>query len=350
MKPFSIQGEKVRVAVIGLGGTILGESYAGGPQGYSPTVEVLDFFDGLPQAREWANLSVVSARQVASSELTLADAFEVVSMARKALDAGADAITVLTGTDTLEEFAFALDLLWDLDASIVVTGSMRTPDMEGADGPANVMAAIKVAIAPESQGRGCLVVLNDQVHAARYVQKRHASLPSAFDSPLAGPIGVIVEDRVVYLSTTPRTPALTDVDVELVQPVALLTFAMGDAGRMLGFVVEAGFAGLVVEGSGGGSVSPEWGKHMGKVAKSLPVVYSSRTRSGATLERTYGGAGGEIDLIDQGVIPAGLLDGLKSRILLSLLLASGCETSDIPTKFAAVARSAQLPAAEAASC
>ena len=103
---------------------------------------------------------------------------------------------MIQGTDTIEESAFLLDLLVDSDKPVVITGAMRGADAPGADGPANLLSAAIVAAAPESRGLGTLAVLNYDIHAARFVQKSHTALPSAFLSPLVGPIG-----------TRDRTPA-----------------------------------------------------------------------------------------------------------------------------------------------
>ena len=88
-----------------------------------------------------------------------------------------------------------LDLVVRSEKAVVVTGAMRGPEAPGADGPANILAATIVAAAREASGLGTLVVLNDEIHAARFVQKSHTALPSAFTSPLAGPLGLVVEGR-----------------------------------------------------------------------------------------------------------------------------------------------------------
>src|SRR3546814_1927587 len=76
------------------------------------------------------------------------------------------------------------------------TGAMRNPSLPGADGPANLLAAVRVAVCARAHGMGCLVVLNDEIHAARFVRKAHTSSPAAFTSGPAGQLGWLSEEAV----------------------------------------------------------------------------------------------------------------------------------------------------------
>ena len=110
----------------------------------------------------------------------------------------------MQGTDTLEESAYLIDLLWDRPEPVVLTGAMRNPTLAGADGPANLLAAVSVAADPEFRDLGALVVLADEVHSARSVRKAHTTRPHAFASPDGGPLGVVVEDGRDSCSGLPR--------------------------------------------------------------------------------------------------------------------------------------------------
>ena len=114
-----------------------------------------------------------------------ADLIEVARRIEQGFADGCDAAIVIQGTDTIEELAFLLDLLVAGDRPVVMSGAMRGADAPGADGHANLLAAVRVAAACDARGLGVLAVLNDEVHAARFVQKSHTALPSAFTSPLA---------------------------------------------------------------------------------------------------------------------------------------------------------------------
>jgi L-asparaginase len=106
-------------------------------------------------------------------------------------------------------------------------------------------------------------------------------------------------------------------------PVALLKWAMGDDGRMLAALPDLGYAGLVIEGMGAGHVPAPVAPLLGSVAERMPVVIATRAMTGPVFTHTYGYAGGEIDLIGRGLIPAGHLSGLKARLLLGLALRGG---------------------------
>lgn len=115
--------------------------------------------------------------------------------------------------------------------------------------------------------------------------------------------------------------------------VALLTVSLGDDGQLLPAVERSQYAGLVLEGMGGGHVPMEMVEHVTSLATKMPVVLTSRTGEGENLSRTYGFPGSETDLLGRGLISAGPLGGLKAQLLLSLLLQSRVERGEIATSF-----------------
>ena len=177
-----------------------------------------------------AELRVRDFRNKPGASLDFADLYELAAAIDEALNDGCAGAVVTQGTDTIEEVAYVLDLLLPTDAPVVVTGAMRNPTMAGADGPANILAAIRVAASPCARGLGCLVVLNDQVHAARWVQKAHTGSPAAFVSPDHGPLGHVIEGRVhIPVRIRRRSPALSPVPRRSAQ-VGLATITLGDDG------------------------------------------------------------------------------------------------------------------------
>ncbi len=229
------------------------------------------------------------------------------------------------GTDTLEESAFLVDTIWSRDAPFVLTGAMRNPTLAGADGPANVVAAIQVACATLSRGRGALVVFNDEVHAARHVRKVHSTSPAAFASPDLGPIGHLVEGSVRFLASGSHRRRLAVVDGERLERtrIALYIATLDDDDAMLDSVADA-YQGLVVAGFGVTSRCAR--ATLGTLAASMPVVLTSRTGAGSVLTNTYGAVGSERDLLARGLLNGGSLHPYKARVLLQgLLVASIAE-------------------------
>lgn len=322
-----------RVTVLSLGGTIA-MTNTGAP-GVTPSLSGQDLVAAVPAIAQAAEVSAVQFRQVPGAHLTIEDVVALAERIRQVVAEGADGVVVTQGTDTIEEVAFGLDLLIEGDAPVVVTGAMRNPTLPGADGPANLLAAVQVAAAPQARGNGTLVVLNDQIHAARFVRKTHTASPAAFQSPTVGPLGwvaegvpripvSVVERRHVPVSGAARPSA-----------VALVTLTLGDDGRLLSALEQLGYVGAVVEALGGGHVPAVMVGALEQLASRMPVVLASRAGAGEVLHATYGFPGSETDLLGRGLIGAGALDGRKARLLLALLLRAGVPREQIARTFAA---------------
>ena len=320
------------VAVFSLGGTIASTGPAG--SGVTPRLGAQELVDAVPQLRDVARLEAVAFRQVSSGDLTLADLVALAAAIDERLAAGCAGVVVTQGTDTIEETSFALDLLVRSARPVVVTGAMRNPTEAGADGPANLLAAVRVAAAPQAAGLGTLVVLGDAIHAARFVRKTHTSSPSAFRSGTAGPVGWVVEGRVRIGLRVPELPhVVPGLRGATVPPVALLTCSLGDDARLFGQVRAVGYAGAVVQALGGGHVPSAVVPALEELAGEIPVVLASRAGAGELFTSTYGFPGSERDLLARGLIPTGFLDGPKARVLLSLLLAGGAATDTVRAAF-----------------
>ncbi len=289
--------------------------------------------EDVPEIGEVAEVTAESFRQVPGSELTIDDVVELSEEIKGHIDEGAAGVVVTQGTDTIEETSFVLDLLVDEDVPIVVTGAMRNPTLPGAEGPANLLASVRVAASEAARGLGAVVVLNDEVHAARFVQKTHTSNPATFRSPLTGPIGWISESNVRIATRPAGRHHVTLPPESQDRPVALYTLGLGDDGRLLDQIGQLGYEGLVIEALGAGHVPGRMAEPLGSLASRMPVILASRTGGGEVLENTYGFTGSETDLLQRGLISAGMLDGPKARLFLSLLLRSGASKEVITEAF-----------------
>jgi len=321
-----------KISVIALGGTIA-MTDDGGP-GVVPTLTGDKLVAAIPGLGDVADIQASTFRQIPGAHLSIDDLVALASEIFDHFRDGADGVVVTQGTDTIEETAFALDILVDSARPVIITGAMRNPTLPGADGPANLLASVVVASSPAASDIGAVVVLNDEIHAARFVRKTHTSNPSTFRSDPVGPIGWVAENTSRIQLRPARHPRI-GVDVNAADcPVALTTLSLGDDGRLIEAAVAAGYSGIVVEALGGGHAAPGVAEMLGQAAREIPVVLCSRAGSGETLRRTYGFPGSETDLLGRGLIGSAFLDGPKARILLTLLLRSGAGTEAIGNAFA----------------
>jgi len=258
-----------------------------------------------------------------------------VALLRRAIEAGARGVVLSQGTDTLEETAFLVDLVCAHAEHFVVTGAMRNPTLAGPDGPATLLAAARVAASPDARALRALVVLNDEIHAARWVRKQHSTSTATFGSADAGPLGHVIEGRVRLLTRLlrPQPLPVPDRDRLGARRVALHVVSLEDDGDRLDGLADT-HEGLVVAGFGVGHVPAARAPRLGALAERIPVVLTSRTGGGSVLSHTYGAPGSEVDLLRRGLVNGGLLDPYKARILLRLLLAAGSDRAAIAREFA----------------
>ena len=320
--------------VAALGGTIASTSNQSG--GVAPALSGAEIAAAAGLDQIWPDLQAdfTQVSQVSSANVTLDMLFEVRELARATV---ADGIVLTQGTDTLEESAFALWLLNDSAAHIAATGAMRNPTLPGADGPANVRAAALTALSPLSSGLPSSLVFNDEIHDPRFVRKSHVTSTAAFSSgPVLGAIGWISEDtvRLPHAPATSVSPFAGLPRPGTVAKVALAEVGMGEPGETLTQLLGSGFSGVVIAGVGGGHVPEHLVPAVTRLGEEMPVILASRPGSGASLTRTYGYPGGEIGLLESGLIPAGILDARKARIVLTLALSLGLDPAEVFAAFA----------------
>lgn len=241
-------------------------------------------------------------------------------------DASVDGVVLTHGTDTLEETAFLLDLTLESDKPVVFCGAMRTVSEPGWDGPANLMAAVRTAVHPASSGRGVLVTVGEQIHAAAEATKWHTQSLVAFRSA-HGPLGVINRGQPVYHRPPFRAPALPA--RRLVSEVDLHTMAAGVDDALVRASLARGVRGLVLQATGCGNVPPEVLPAVrAALAARIPVVLASRCAEGR-LAPAYGYEGGGRMLKEMGLIFAQELPGWKARIKLMVALGVSTEPADV---------------------
>jgi L-asparaginase len=329
------------VLVVSLGGTITMTPTAHDGEA-QPTMSAEDLLAEVPQlAGSGIVIKTLSFSKKPGASLTLEDIEELADRLWVMDSEGAfDGIVVAQGTDTLEETAYLLSLLYEAKAPLVVTGAMRAPRLAGADGPANLLAAVTVAASPQVAGLGVLVVFNDQVFDPARVRKTHSTSTSAFTAPDTGPLGTVVEGRLRLLTTPAHKPLPMAAAMTRSARVGLYFASLDDDGTLLEPLLNQ-VDGMVIAGFGVGHVPESWVPILDKGAQRIPIVLASRTGGGTTLTRAYGFPGSEKDLLDRGLIGAGHLDPYKARHLLTVLLRSGADRDRIRATFAPAGTTAE---------
>lgn len=307
-----------KLAIAALGGTVSMQARNAG-EGVIPTVSGETLLACVPELATLARVSVETLGLLPSASLSFEALLSVLSWAKYQVEQGACGVVITQGTDTLEETAVFFDYLWDCDEPLVLTGAMRSAKQAGADGPANLLDACRVALADSSRQRGVQVVMNGQIHQADCVRKTDSLALQAFSSPVFGPAGLLVEGVVRY-SRPPAERRCLPLPQHTTQKVALLEASLSADTLLLENIPKLGYDGLVIAGFGAGHVSESWAAVIKQLADKIPVIVATRTGSGSTAQATYGFIGSEMDLIRKGAHMAGFLCPRKARVLLWLLL------------------------------
>jgi len=301
-----------RVHVIATGGTIA--SSAGATLGVDRLVE------GMPELAEIAALTFDQVLSTGSSRVTPDDWVALAQAASDAFSSEPDlaGIVITHGTDSMEETAYFLDLVVDSDRPIVVTGAMRSADAIGADGPANLFNAVRVAAAPESRARGTLVVMNDEIHRARNVVKANTLRVHAFRSPTVGAVGIVDREGPVFKRSPELRPARFDLSGVGVLPSVEVDYAfVGSEGNGIRYARESGAEGVIIASFGSGRVSAGQAEQIrAAIEAGVFVVMSSRVGSG----RVQDEYGGQLGAAGRSVILADDLNPQKARVLLMVAL------------------------------
>ena len=201
-------------------------------------------------------------------------------------DADLAGIVVTSGTDTLEETAYFLNLTVRSDKPVVVVGSMRNPSTLGYEGAANLLEGFRVAADPRSRGKGVLVVLNDEINAAREVTKTDALRLQTFPvARLRHPRRRRQRSRlstfVASSSAIPRRPSSMSRRYSRLPRVDVVMVYQGASGDVIKAMVDQGAKGIVIASAGAGATSGTQGEGIRYATdKGVFVVTSTRTGGG----------------------------------------------------------------------
>ena len=232
-----------------------------------------------------------------------------------------DGVVITHGTDTLEETAYFLDTMKIPPIPIVLTGAMRSSNELGSDGVYNYLSALRVASDDKAADKGVLVVMNDEIHAAKYVTKTHTTNVSTFQTPTHGPLGLIMKQEILYFKTAePRVRF----DLEHIQGlVPIISAYAGMTDELIDMLDLEQLDGLVIQAFGAGNVPKETAQKLENLLqKEIPVALVSRCFNGIA-EPVYAYQGGGVQLQRAGVFFVKELNAQKARLKLLIALNAG---------------------------
>jgi L-asparaginase len=291
---------------------------------------------GVPEIKQYANVKVEQIVNVASPDITLDNWLTLANRINAifADDPKVAGIVITHGTNTLEETAYFLNLTVKSDRPVVLVGAQRPATAISADGPLNLLNAVRAAAAAEARGKGVLVVMNEQINGARDVTKTNTYRVEAFRTPELGYLGYVDADKVAfYRTSTKRHTANSEFDVKAIKQlpdVDIVYSYVQPNVAIIRALVASGVKGIVFAGTGAGLLSSAERSAL-KVVLSAPIdtrpimVRSNRTGNGRVVARD--------DYDSMGMIPADTLNPQKARILLMLALTKTSNPREIKRMF-----------------
>ena len=232
-----------------------------------------------------------------------------------------DGVVITHGTDTLEETAYFLDTMEIPHMPIVLTGAMRSSNELGSDGVYNYLSALRVASDDKSADKGVLVVMNDEIHAAKYVTKTHTTNVGTFQTPTHGPLGLIMKQEILYFKTAEPRVRFNLEQIQGLVPIISAYAGMTD--ELIDMLDLDHLDGLVVQAFGAGNVPKETAQKLESLLqKGIPVALVSRCFNGIA-EPVYAYQGGGVQLQRAGVFFVKELNAQKARLKLLIALNAG---------------------------
>lgn len=323
-----------RVVVVFTGGTIsmLPDPVSGAAV---PSLRGAEILERTPGLSDIADVVAVDWGLVPASHLRFAQLLDIGRVLRESLaDPEVAGGVVVQGTDTIEETAFAWDLLVPGDRPVVVVGAMRNAGEPGFEGPANLRDAVRTAAHPGLRGQGTVVVMGGAILPAADVVKTDTDRYDTFQAPGSGPLGDVRGDVVRITRARTARVVLDPAPVMAAEPVHLIAATVAADAGLLTAALDLGARGIVVMATGAGNTDPALlAEAQAAMDRGIPVVLATRCLTGRA-GPGYGFPGGGYRWIDAGAIPAGRLSGPKARIALSLGLGAGLDDAGLRRLFA----------------
>lgn len=323
------------VTVLATGGTIAGTGATSTTTvGYTAaTVGVQQLINAVPELAKIANVKGEQVFQIASESMTNEHWLTLGKRVNALLAQNdVDGIVITHGTDTMEETAYFLDLVVKSRKPVVLVGAMRPSTALSADGPINLYNAVSIAGSQEAVGKGVIIALNDQIHAARDVSKTNTSTPDSFKTTELGLLGYIQGGKpFFYRTSTRKHTADSEFDIAGLTALPQVDIVYGYANMntvALDAFIAAGAKGIIHAGVGDGSIA----------ARVKPGLVAARKKGAIIVRASRVGQGilarnGEANDDELDFVAADTLSPQKARILLMLALTKTNSTRDIQRMF-----------------
>lgn len=325
---------KPTIYILATGGTIAGSGSGALDTSYtSGTVTVDKLIAAVPEINKIATIKGEQISNIGSQEMNNEVWFKLANRVNELLTSGkADGVVITHGTDTMEETAYFLNLVVKSDKPIVMVGAMRNSGSLSADGPLNIFNAVNVAMNKEAVGKGVMVVMNDEIHAAREVTKTNTTAVDTFKSPNSGKIGTVFYGNVkFYMNPTRKHTVNSAFDITKIKElprVDIIYSHSNDNPDFVNVAVKNGAKGIINAGMGNGNPFPSALEALGEAVKAgVVVVRDSRVGSGETT------INGEVDDGKYGFLASDNLNAQKARVLLMLALTQTTDKAKIQELF-----------------
>ncbi len=313
---------KKEIMIITTGGTIAmrKDEKTGG---LVPAVSGEELAAAIPGLSDRANVEIKEFSNIPSGWMTdkqmLALSNMIDTMAEKK---EADGFVVTHGTDTLEETAFFLEMTLKTELPVCVTGAMRGGAELSADGPENILSAVRIAAEDQTKQMGVVVCLSDRIYSALDVTKVHTTNTDTFRDLNYGPLGHVYGKTIIYGRKPVSHKKIYPSKIE--DSVWIIPAWSGMDGEIVR-AAEGRAKGVVIDGLGAGNVPPKCKEAIFELRKAgIPVVLTTRVPTGSITE-DYSYDGSALSMKDSGIILGGELTPWKARLLLAMALG---ETKD----------------------
>lgn len=321
---YSQDTTKPQVLIITTGGTIASKTNG-------PLIEGNNLIQAVPELSNYATVEVDEFVNIGSSKMTPLIWLQLVKHIRNALNSNPEikSVIITHGTDTMEETAFFLNLTHKSKIPIILVGSMRSSNEISADGPANLINAVRVGISPEAIGMGVMVVMNDNISAGRDLLKMNNRRVDAFPSTELGFIGFCDPEKVTFYRSPIKLHTFESefnvYDLDSLPKVDIVQDFAGLDSEILTFFMNRSNQGLVISSFAGGRLSNGIISEIVNLpATHKPIVISSSIKEGRIMGSNPEGTP---------IIIANDLPSNKARILLMLSLTRTTDITKIQEYF-----------------